>query len=297
MPEATVATEPGTSAREMVVRIERRLREAGRMSARPEAEWLVSAALDRSRAELYLSDIELEPQILDRLAAWTQQRIQGAPLQYVTGWTEFCGLRLAVDPSVLVPRPETEGLVEALIQRLRGHTAPTKILELGTGSGAIAIALARGIPPCLVIGVELSWDALRTATGNIQRHGLAERVRLVCGDWAESIRGSFDVIVSNPPYVPTAELSGLPEDVRREPRMSLDGGPDGMGFHPRTIAAAESLLKPGGWLACECDERQAERLAQLVHTAWKATPDILSDLAGRPRGIVARRPMAGEASA
>ncbi len=286
----------GISAREMLRRTEQRLRVAGLGGARHEAEWLVSAALRVSRTDLYVDHEALAPEALDRLETWILQRLQGVPLQHVVGWTEFCGHRLAVNPSVLIPRPETECVVEAVIERLRRRAAvrhPIQILELGTGSGAIAIALAHAIPPCVVIAVELSWDALRTASANIQRHDVANRVRVVCADWADSIRGSFDVIVSNPPYVPTGELSGLPEDVRREPRMSLDGGADGMAFHRRTIAAAQRLLEPGGWLACECDERQADALTRAVRVALPiGEMTILVDLAGRPRGVVAVRAVA-----
>ena len=227
---------------------------------------------------------------MERLERLVQRRVAGEPLQYVLGFTEFCGLRLAVSPEVLIPRPETEGLVEAAATclRQRGSAVPWRILEVGVGSGNIAISLAHALPSCAIVGIELSWKALRVARANARMCGVADQMRWIQGDWTGAVRGAFDVVISNPPYIPTDELHRVRADseIGREPWLSLDGGVDGMAYHRRLLADAPRLLTRGGTLCMECAESQARPLAEEARRApWVKGMRVLDDLAGRPRGL------------
>jgi release factor glutamine methyltransferase len=199
-----------------------------------------------------------------------------------------------VQPGVFIPRPETEGIVEAAVAALRERQQALgrslRLLDLGTGSGCVAISLALALPACVVVGVELSWEALRAARRNVLRHELGARVRLIQGSWLEAVRGSFDGVVTNPPYVPDAQVDHLPLDVRQEPRLSLDGGRDGLREIERLLQQVPHVLAPGGLIALECGEAQAAPLLRrLGAAAWCGRAVQLSDLADRPRGILAWR--------
>ena len=287
-----------TDIRRLVRRVEGVLREGGIASARAEAEWLLAGRLGTNRTELYLSEARLGEQDLETIDRWVIRRLRGEPLQYLAGYTEFCGHRLAVSRDVLIPRPETETVVEQAIGHLRGLArrgiAPY-VLDLGTGSGNIAISLAHAIASCAVVAVELSWDALRVARTNLLRHRLDDRVQLIQADWTDGLAshsmaalrgGPFDLVISNPPYVPTGALERLPREVGSEPRLSLDGGHDGLALHRRLVAKAPHLLRRGGVLSMECAESQAEPLRDLVGgQPWVRQVLVINDLAGRPRGL------------
>ncbi len=271
-----------------------RLQRAGCEHAERESAWLLSALTGIAPLELYLATAPLPAATVERFLAQVDVRAQGTPLQYILGETEFFGLRVAVEPGVFIPRPETEAVVEAMLAALQLLQAeagrPLRVLDLGTGSGCIALTLAHRLPACLVVGVELSWGSLLAACANAARLGVTERVRWVQGNWLEGIRGPVDAIISNPPYVPTAQVDRLPLDVRCEPRLSLDGGTDGMRDLRTLIAEAPRVLRPGGVLALECGEEQAAELLALARSArWVATATALADLAGRPRGILVHR--------
>jgi release factor glutamine methyltransferase len=223
-----------------------------------------------------------------------EERAAGSPLQYLLGETEFYSRRFTVAPGVFIPRPETEAVVEAALARLRDlevrRRRPLRLVEFGVGSGCIAVTLACELPTCLLVGVELSWDALRAARENAARHGCAARVRLVQGWWANAVSGTCDGILANPPYVPTALVEQLPVDVRHEPRLSLDGGPDGMRDLSQLVTEVPRLLSPGGVLVLECGEDQAAPLAgELRAKHWVDFVEVIHDVAGRPRGIVGIR--------
>ena len=271
----------------------RRLQAAGVEQARSDVEWLLSRLIGATPTELYLQERTLTEQAVARFWSQIQARAGGTPLQYLLGETEFFGQRFAVGPGVFIPRPETEIVVEAALGALREHAArlarPLRLLDLGTGSGCIAVTLARALAACVVVGVEVSWTALSIAKKNVHRHGLEDRVHLVCGWWCDSIRGSFDGILSNPPYVPSAQVDRLPRDVRQEPRISLDGGEDGMRVLFQLITKIPRLLAPGGVLAFECGEEHANKLARTVAArGWANTVTLLHDLTGRPRGVLIR---------
>jgi len=244
------------------------LEAAGIETARPEAEWLLAARLGVERFQLYL-----DPERLLSAPAATgylgliARRAAREPLQYLLGWEDFYGLRLAVTPDVLVPRPETEGLVAWALAVL-GESPDPVVADLGTGSGAIACAIARAVPRAEVLAVEVSAGALVVASRNVRELGLSSRVRLLAGDLFAplgSLLGSLDLVVANPPYLPSAVIASLPPEVsRHEPRAALDGGPDGMAVIRRIVNGAPAVLKPGGWLLMEIGEEQAGPIASLM---------------------------------
>jgi len=228
------------------------------------------------------------------LEAAVRRRAAGEPQAYATGWANFRGHWLRVDRRVLIPRPETEGLVELVLEWVRGRPArPAPVaVDVGTGSGAIAIALALEGPFARVHAVERSGDALALARENVAAHGLAGRVACVGGDLLEPVAGlAADVVVSNPPYVATGELSGLDESVRFfEPVAALDGGPDGLEPTRRLAVAARHTLAPGGLFALEVDSRRADAAAELVQDAGFPAVAIAYDLFNRPRYVWAEQP-------
>ncbi|MBI3320746.1 MAG: peptide chain release factor N(5)-glutamine methyltransferase [Candidatus Omnitrophica bacterium] len=272
----------------------RRLQAAGMAHARHEAAWLLSRLMDSTPLEVYLRESAIAPHTTERFFSQIEARASGAPLQYLLGEAEFFGARFTVAPGTFIPRPETETVLEAAIQALRPLAArlgrPLRVVDLGAGSGCIALTLARVFPTCAAVGIELSWNALCVAVHNAMRHGLASRVRWIQGRWTEPLAGSVDGIVSNPPYIPSARVDQLPLDVQQEPRISLDGGPDGMRALLEILAQAPRALRPGGILAMECGEEQVNDLLRLAATAsWVAQAQPLHDLAGRPRGILMAR--------
>ncbi|MDH5315114.1 MAG: peptide chain release factor N(5)-glutamine methyltransferase [Gemmatimonadota bacterium] len=211
--------------------------------------------------------------------------IAGEPIQYVIGWTGFRRLVLCCDRRALIPRPETEGLVDlALALAPKGRA-----LDLGTGTGCLALALADEGQYASVTAVDRSPDALALARHNGSRTGLA--VRWLEGDWCRPVEGEqFDLVVSNPPYITGAELEGLEPGVREwEPRVALDGGPDGLSEVTRLLRDVPRVLGPGGWLLMELDSTRARASAGLAHDLGWKTATVHDDLFGRPRYLVARR--------
>lgn len=233
---------------------------------------------------------------LDSLVA---ARLRGAPLQYLTRTTSFRHLELTVGPGVFVPRPETEGLVERVIEALRGRppkAPPPLILEFGPGSGAILASLLFELPNSRGVAIEISPAALDYARANMAAAGVLDRATLLSGDLDEPLAGpewiaAFDAVVSNPPYIPDGAWQTLPVDVRDfEPRVALLGGPDGTDVIARIAAAAPRLLRSGGLLALEIDESHAPRVLDLLAaTGSFHDARIEPDLAGRPRYALARR--------
>ena len=284
----------GGLPRQLVQTLEAQFQDAGLPAPRAEAESLVAGILGVGRTELYLREDPVSSRALAALSGLLERRLAGQPLQYLLGSTEFCGHELHVAPGVFIPRPETEVLVVEAVESLRrmvGRGRPSVfVLDVGAGSGNLSISLACAIEACVIVAAELSWDALTVLRRNAEALGVAGRVLPVQADWACGLKGPYDLIVSNPPYVPTGEIDGLAREIGHEPRMSLDGGPDGMAFHRRLIEAAPPLLRDGGALCVECAETQAEPLLRLIRTQpWVARARVVEDLTGRPRGLWVER--------
>jgi release factor glutamine methyltransferase len=255
------------------------------------AELLLAHALSCDRVRLYLDfDKPLGEPELERFRDLVRRRAEGEPAAYLVGKKEFFGREFRVDPRVLVPRPESELLVEAALAAL---PAGGRALDLCTGSGCLAVSIALGREGASVLATDVSEDALAVARENAARLG-AERVRFAAGDlWAAVHAGErFDVIVSNPPYVPSRELPGLAREVRREPCIALDGGEDGLAALRRIVAGAPERLAPGGTLVVEMHESHAEVMPGLCLAAGFASAETRRDLAGLPR--LTRAVMAGE---
>ena len=244
------------------------LEAAGIVTPRPEAEWLLASLLGVDRVGLHLDPARrLATPTVTRYLSLVERRAAREPLQYLLGWEDFHGVRLAVTPDVLVPRPETEGLVEWALEVLAARQDPV-VADLGTGSGAIACAIACARPTVEVLAVEVSAGALAVASRNVRELSLASRVRLLAGDLFAplgSIGASLDLVVANPPYLPSAVIPSLPPEVsRHEPRAALDGGPDGLTVIRRIVSGAPSVLKRGGWLLMEIGDEQAGPVASLM---------------------------------
>lgn len=241
------------------------LAEKGIENARLETEWLLGAALGLDRVGLYVSfDKPLNQDELGAIRGLVARRAKREPLQYILGSQEFFGLDFEVTPAVLIPRHDTEVLVEEALKRA---PAAGSILDIGVGSGCIAVALAKHLPEATVQGVDRSAAALALARRNVERHGV--RVTLMEGSLFEPVAGErFDMIVSNPPYIPTADIETLQPEVRdAEPRGALDGGADGLDLYRLIVSGAPGHLAPGGWLLVEVGISQAPPVVTLFERA------------------------------
>jgi release factor glutamine methyltransferase len=222
------------------------------------------------------------------------RRAANEPIQYITGEQEFYGLSLRVTPAVLIPRPETELLVETVLAEVKraGVKSALRILDVGTGSGAIAIALAHNLPSARIMAVDLSGTALEIAASNAARHGLTEQIQFIESDLLEELPPDglpFDVIVSNPPYVPAADRASLHPQVREyEPGVALFAGADGLDIYRRLIPQARAALRPNGLLALEIGHGQKEAVTALL-SGWNELR-FVDDLQQIPRIALVRRP-------
>ena len=259
-----------------------------------EADWLLASVLGFPLHTLIVEgDRAVSSVQAER--AWTliRRRAERQPLQYLLGTQEFRGLEMAVTPDVLIPRPETELLVEATLQAVLDIRGP-RVLDVGTGSGCIAVSLARGRSDATVVAVDISAPALAVAWANALCHGVGDRIRFVQGDlltaFSVSPDGVFDVIVSNPPYVPAGELDELqPEVAWYEPRLALAAGTDGLDYHRRLLRGAPELLKGGGHLVLELGRGQADQVRRLSQqTGAFISLECRKDAAGIERVLVAR---------
>lgn len=263
-----------------------------RADAARDAAFLLRHALGISHAaQLADSERALTPAQQAAYDALISRRLANEPIQYVTGEQEFYGLALCVTPAVLIPRPETEQLVEAVLAELN-LAQPLRILDVGTGSGAIAIALAFHLLHAHITAVDLSAAALEVAASNAARHNLAGRIQFIQSDLLDAIPPGeirFDAIVSNPPYVPTADRASLHPQVRdHEPSAALFAGPDGLDIVRRLIPQARAALLPNGLLALEIGHGQRAAVASLL-SDWNELR-FLDDLQQIPRIALARKP-------
>lgn len=254
------------------------------------SEILLGHVLSVPRVKLYMDlDRPLSKDELGTYRGLIQRRLGGEPTQYLTGVREFYGRRFKVDARVLIPRGETELLVEAALQALPKDT-PARVIDLCTGSGCVAVSLAAERPQASVWATDLSVDALAVARDNAEANGVGGRVTFFEGDlFAPVPQGAtFDVIVSNPPYVKASEIAGLQKEVQKEPRLALDGGDDGLSIIRRLIAGAKGRLKAGGLLALEIGDDQGPALLELLQQADYRDARIEKDLARHDRLALAR---------
>ena len=256
-------------------------------TARRDAELLLMRVLVCDRA--YLLTHPETPLAAEQAAiyeGWIARRARHEPVQYIVGEQEFYGLKFRVTPDVLIPRPETEHLVEATLARTDGD-ASLHIADIGTGSGAIAVALAHALPRARVTALDISTAALSVAHENAESHGVSDRIRFLKSDLLTAAAGEqFDMIVSNPPYV--AENEALEPQVRDyEPASALFAGPDGLDVYRRLIPQAQAAVKPGGWLLLEIGHGQRDALERLL-TGWEDV-SFVADLQGIPRVACARK--------
>jgi release factor glutamine methyltransferase len=269
------------------------LKKSGSDTPRLDAELLLAKARACPRIQLYVQFNEVVPDAQRAVMRdLVRRRAQSEPVAHLVGHREFFSLDFAVSPDVLIPRPDTETLVLDLITHARRLPAPA-ILDVATGSGCIAIAAAVQVPAARVTASDVSPAALTLARQNADRHGVAARITFLEGDLLAPLPAGaqFDFLVSNPPYIPTAQLETLDREVRDyEPRLALDGGPDGLRFLATLLQQAPSVLVPGGRLLLEFTPEQAPALLELATAQPELSdPAVLKDLSGRPRVLVATR--------
>jgi len=263
----------------------------GSDSPRLDAEVLLASVRNCPRIALYTDfDTPVPEDERARFRELVRRRAAGEPVAYLVGSREFFSLRFAVTPAVLVPRPETEALVVRVIDLCRAAPPGRRVLDVGTGCGAIAVAVAKNVPTARLAASDLSAAALEVARGNARDHGVADRVEFLACDLVPP-GTAWDIVVANPPYVREDEFAALPTDVRcYEPRQALVAGPTGVEVVARLAAAASAALEPGGWLIVEI----GPGVVALAEAALAACPALepgptLKDLAGRPRIVQARR--------
>ena len=272
---------------------ERRLGQKGILSPGLDAEILLASCLEMDRTGLFRDmDRPITPREMQSFNGFVERRLRGEPVAYIVGRKEFWSLDLKVSPAVLVPRPETEILVQVVLETARrlGYAAP-RILEIGTGSGAISVALARELISARIVATDLSLEALGIARENAAIHDVAGRIFFLACNLLEPFRGTFDMIVSNPPYVSEAEYATLARDVALyEPREALVAGPEGIEFHRRIAEGARERLRPGGWLLMEMGAEQRAALTRILEET-QIYDDIRfqADYACLNRVVIARK--------
>jgi len=282
------------------------LRDKGADSPRLDAEVLLAHARGCPRIELYTAfEEEATVPLREAFRELVRRRSAGTPVAYLVGHREFFSLSFQVTPDVLIPRPESELLVVRVLDvvKTQAHDGTSQIADVGTGSGILAVCCAKHLPTCRVTAIDISPAALAVAEANAEQHGVAQRIDFVCANLFaqptapsgigtnENNLDTYDVIVSNPPYVATTEMAGLDADLREhEPHLALDGGEQGTEVIERLIPQAARRLKAGGWLLMEVGPNNAARVEQLVAGDLHLTPrDTIVDLAGHPRVVQAQK--------
>lgn len=265
-----------------------RLQAAGIERARAEARLLAGAALGmRLEAIVAHTDRLLTAEEQASIAALGDRRVARQPMSQILGEREFYGRRFAVTPDVLTPRPDSETLIETVLQALPDRGAPLRLLDLGTGSGCLLLTLLAELPNATGVGVDLSAAALDVARGNARALGVEGRVAWHCGRWTDGLLEKFDVAVSNPPYIRRADVERLePEVARYEPSLALDGGEDGLQAYRELAAELPGVLKPRALFALEVGFGQADEVARLMKGRGLAVLATRNDLAGIPRCIL-----------
>lgn len=259
--------------------------------ARLDAELLLGHVLDKPRIYLYTDyDQIVDLGELARFKALIRRRVEGYCTAVLIGEKEFMGISFSVNESVLVPRPDTEAWLEKIIQQYR-NLPGVRALDLGTGSGAIAVSFLSFCKKASAVAVDISEKALETARGNGEKAGISSRIDWRLGDYFEALREgeTFDVILSNPPYIPSADMEGLASEVRHEPALALDGGADGLLFYRRLRKEAARYLAPGGLLAAEVGIGQADAVAALFTEGGLTEISLIKDYGGIDRAVTGKK--------
>jgi release factor glutamine methyltransferase len=275
------------------------LKDNGIENPRLNAEVLLARSLELSREQLYTHfQSQIKQEEKEALEKLIQRRASGEPLQYILEHQEFWSTDVKVDPRVLIPRPETELLVEqglSILSKISFKRNPS-VLEIGTGSGAIAIALAKEMRSIFLVATDISGDALILATENAKSAGILDQIKFVNGDLFAPLRPSkernvFDLILSNPPYIMRSRISKLPKEVKdHEPIIALDGGEDGLAFYRRIIPEAPFYLREGGWLLLEVALGQSRIVSEMMERGgYFLKPESIPDLSGIGRVVKAKR--------
>lgn len=259
----------------------------GIASPRLDAELLISHALGLKRIELYMRpQMPLKDKERETIRELVRKRLDGIPVAYLTGHKEFWTMTFQVTPFVLIPRPETEDLVEhAHLRLLHRKDDPLRFLDIGTGCACIACALAREFPHAQIVATDISKEALQVAHQNIESLGFAERISLRKGDLYETVKDDekFDLIISNPPYIPSTLMTALPAEVKHEPPIALDGGDDGLKVIRKIAEKAGEYLTEGGFLMLEIHDLHGEKIGEEVEAPSLEFKGVTKDLAGLPR--------------
>lgn len=258
-----------------------------------EEELILTSLLDCRRVDLYTQKKTLTAEQEDQLAQIKLRRQLGEPLQYILGSCEFFGLRFLVDQRVLIPRPETELLVEAVLLEAKNFKKPFRILDIGTGTGNIAVSLAKHLDDCSVVACDVSKEALDVAKKNAQINGVAGKIDFVRSDLFASLREDFhrkrlfDIIVSNPPYIALSEIQRLPREVICEPRIALNGGKEGLDFYGNIAEEAPDFLKEKGMLFLEIGDGQRQAVCDIFTRTQKFTvKNCINDYTQTPRVLI-----------
>jgi release factor glutamine methyltransferase len=279
------------AAGELYRRAVTRLRAAGIEGAQLDARVLLAHALGLDTAQLVAaSDDPVGADVQDRFEAAVARRAAGEPVARIVGVKEFWSRDFPLSPEALVPRPETETLIEAALLARPERGARLHVLDLGVGSGVLLGALLLERPSASGVAVDRSFDALRTARANLGSLGVADRAQFVCGDWGCALGTRFDLVVANPPYIASGDIEGLPIEVRaHDPSRALDGGADGLDAYRAIIADLGRLLAPGGIAVVELGQGQEQAVADLARKAQiEVNGPARCDLAGIPRALVLR---------
>ena len=273
------------NSRDVLKQASEELRASGVPDPEFDSAWMLSEMTGIPPLNLRAGmNIELTEDMESGFHGMVSRRKEREPLQYLLGSAVFCGTEFLIGQGVLIPRPETELLAEWTLERLRDRPE-AKVLDLCCGSGCLGLTIARRIKGAEVTLTDLSPDALRWAERNRDRLGL--RCEILCGDLFSTVRErKFDCVVSNPPYIPTAECGSLQPEVLREPEMALDGGADGLDFYRRIAAEVPGFLNPGGFVMMEVGSGQAESVSKLMDAAGAGKTEIRNDYAGIPRMVL-----------
>jgi len=290
--DSTLPCDLATTTRaQALARLRRSLAEGGIENPALDARLLLLAALDIPPEELVMRpDAALTERQAETLADFARRRLGREPVARILGEREFWGMPFRLSAETLVPRPDTETVVETALALLPDRQAPLRIVDFGTGSGAILTALLHELPQAWGIGVDLSEGAARTARQNARANGVGERAFFVVGSWADSLKGPFNLVVSNPPYIASEVVGTLDPEVREhDPRLALDGGPDGLEPYRVLLGEADRLLTPEGLMVFEIGYDQAESVGHLAAAHALETMRLAHDLSGNPRCIALKR--------